>query len=46
MPWQESTIVDERRAFCVLAEQGEVSFRELGQRFGISRPTGYRWLTR
>jgi transposase InsO family protein len=46
MPWQESTIVQQRRAFCVLAEQGAVPFGELCGRFGISRPTGYRWIKR
>jgi transposase InsO family protein len=46
MAWQAITIVEQRRAFCVLAEQGTVSFRELCERFGISRPTGYRWWRR
>lgn len=46
MPWQESTIVEQRREFCVLARRTEVPLRELCQRFGISRPTGYRWLSR
>jgi transposase InsO family protein len=46
MSWQATTIVEQRRAFCVLADQGTVSFRELCQRFGISRPTGYRWWRR
>lgn len=46
MPWQECTIMDERRAFCVLAEQAEVPFSDLCRRFGISRPTGYLWVRR
>jgi transposase InsO family protein len=46
MPWQESTIMDQRRTFCLLAEQGSVPFAEVCRRFGISRPTGYLWLDR
>lgn len=46
MPWQARTVSEQRRAFCVLAEQGTVSFAELCRRFGISRPTGYRWRAR
>ena len=46
MTWQETTIVEQRRAFCALAEQEEVSFSAVCQRFGISRPTGYLWRRR
>jgi len=46
MPWQERTIVEQRRAFCELAEQKEMSFSAVCQRFGISRPTGYLWRRR
>jgi transposase InsO family protein len=46
MPWQESTIVEQRRSFCALADHADVSFAELCRRFGISRPTGYRWRQR
>ena len=46
MPWREATAVSERGEFCRLAEAGSVPFSELCRRFGISRPTGYRWLER
>jgi transposase InsO family protein len=46
MPWKE-VLVSEARARFVLAcrEKGE-SFASLCRRFGISRKSGYKWLTR
>jgi transposase len=46
VPWREATVVSERGEFCRLAEAGNVPFTELCRRFGVSRPTGYRWLAR
>jgi len=46
MPFQEQSIMDQKRAFVTLAEQGGVPFAELCRRFDISRPTGYKWLGR
>jgi transposase InsO family protein len=46
MPWREVSVVDERLELCELAVAGTVSFAELCRRFGVSRPTGYRWLRR
>ena len=46
MAWRETTIVEQRRAFCELAQHETVGLAELCQRFGISRPTGYKWLRR
>jgi len=46
MAWQEWTIVEQRRAFCELAQAERVGLTALCQRFGISRPTGYKWLRR
>lgn len=38
--------MDQRLEFILLAEQHEVSFRELCRRFGISVKTGYKWRDR
>ncbi len=46
MPWREASVVEQRLTFVRLAESGGVSFAELCRRFGISRTTGYKWLTR
>lgn len=46
MPWKEATAVDERKAFMLAYERGEVSFSALCREFNISRPTGYKWLER
>jgi transposase InsO family protein len=46
MPWQESSIMSLRLEFIRLAFQKGVSFRELCRRFGISTPTGYKWVSR
>lgn len=46
MPWQEVSIMSQRQEFVRLAMSGSVNFRELCRRFGISPPTGYKWLGR
>lgn len=46
MPWRESSVVEERIRFVVLASHGERKFGELCSEFGISRQTGYTWLKR
>lgn len=46
MPWQEVSIMDMRREFAVLASLPGTNMAELCRRFGISRPTGYKWLRR
>jgi len=46
MPWQEVSIVDQRREFVRLAMQEGVNRRELCRRFGIHPDTGYKWLDR
>lgn len=46
MPWKETDRVSERREFVVMAEAGVVPFAELCRRFGVTRPTGYEWLSR
>lgn len=46
MPWREHTIMLERVEFIQLAQQAELPFATLCERFGISRKTGYKWLAR
>ena len=46
MPWQEVSVMDQRREFVMLAMQEGVNRRELCRRFGISAATGYKWLSR
>lgn len=44
MPWKESRVVDERMKLMVAIEAGEESKAALCRRFGVSRPTLYKWL--
>lgn len=46
MPWKECDRVSLRREFVALAGQEGANLAELCRRFGISRPTGYKWLNR
>lgn len=46
MPWQEVSIVEQRREFVRLALQEGANRRELCRRFGIHPDTGYKWLAR
>lgn len=46
MPWQEVSIMDQRREFVGLAIQEGSNVRELCRRFGISPDVGYKWLRR
>lgn len=46
MPWRERTTMHERQQFIARAQRGEGSFSSLCREFGISRPTGYKWLAR
>jgi len=46
MPWRESSVVEERIQFVVLASHGGRKFGDLCSEFGISRQTGYTWLKR
>lgn len=43
MPWRTATVMDERANFVFEARRGDLSISELCRRFGISRPTGYKW---
>jgi len=46
MPWKETSAMEERVRFVTLYQEGLYSLAELCARFGISRPTGYKWLQR
>ena len=42
----ETNVVKERLAFVHDLESGHWSMTELCERYGVSRPTGYKWLAR
>lgn len=46
MPWRERSVMDERIRFVISADRKTTSMAVLCQEFGVSRPTGYRWLLR
>lgn len=46
MPWRENKVEEQRVEFIVRAVKGESKIRALCQEYGISRPTGYRWIRR
>jgi transposase InsO family protein len=46
MPWEEVSIMDQRREFVRLAMQEGANRRELCRRFGIHPDTGYKWIGR
>jgi transposase InsO family protein len=46
MPFREQSIMDQKAEFVRLAEAGGCSFRALCDRWGISRPTGYKRVAR
>jgi putative transposase len=46
VPWRTANVMDQRIRFVVEAERGFHCFSELCRRYGISRPTGYKWLDR
>jgi transposase InsO family protein len=46
MPWQETDPVDQRERFIDDHRHGLYSMTELCARYGVSRPTGYKWLAR
>lgn len=46
MPWKETSAMEERVRFVTLHQEGLYSMAELCARFGISRPTGYKWIER
>jgi len=46
MPWRQTQPMDERVCFVFAFESGYFSMSELCSEYGVSRKTGYKWLTR
>jgi len=46
MPWNEVTVMSERKRFVQLAGEPKANISALCREFNISRPTGYLWLKR
>jgi len=46
MPWKETDVMEERIRFVVEASQPGASMAALCRAYGISRRTGYKWLSR
>lgn len=46
MPWKETTVKMSREDFAKQATEGKKNISRLCREFGISRPTGYKWLRR
>ncbi len=46
MPWKRMEVREQRVEFVVRALGGREPLSELCREFGISRPTGYKWMTR
>jgi len=46
MPWKAKSVMQQRLQFVIEARQEEETIRELCERHGISRETGYKWLRR
>ena len=46
MPWKETTTMSERTEFIKRIQEEDISISALCREYGISRPTGYKWLKR
>ncbi len=46
MPWNETSAMDQRMHFIADFLEDYFPFSELCRRYGISRPTGYKWVQR
>lgn len=46
MPWKNKTKMSLKTEFVTLASKPNANMSQLCKRFGISRPTGYKWLRR
>jgi len=46
MPWKIASEMSEKKLFVALASAKDSNMSDLCERFGISRPTGYKWVRR
>ena len=46
MAWKDVSVMSQRAEFVVLASAAGANVSELCRRFGVSRKTGYKWLSR
>jgi len=46
MSWRTASIMDQRIRLVLEAQEGFHSISELARRYGISRPTAYKWIRR
>src|SRR5207244_1236393 len=46
MPWKETCAMEEREAFVAAWRSGEFAMTSVCERFGVSRPTGYKSIRR
>ena len=46
MPWSETSTMDQKKLFINDYIRGNFAMTELCRRYGISRPTGYKWVDR
>ena len=46
MPWRECDMLSERQRFVEIASRPGINMSQLCREFGISRQTGYKWLSR
>lgn len=46
MPWKETTSMNEKERFVMLAQTGRFTITDLCKDFGISRKTGHKYLHR
>jgi transposase InsO family protein len=46
MPWEEKSIMEQRKEFVLLASQEGANIRELCRRYQVGKTTAYKWLNR
>lgn len=46
MPWNETDAMDQRSQFVMAYSSGRFEMTELCRLYGVSRPTGYKWVER
>src|SRR5436305_14338280 len=46
MPWMQTSATEQRLRFAEDFESGQWLMTELCERYGVTRPTGYKWVGR